>query len=585
MDSHQHFRYGVTGVDISYKYSHITSAIPEWTVGPLKFNSESLPNSPLSTHFECDTFTSLSNSQEQYNSTENLAAVSPLCNSSLEANSSFRWTSHSPVSLQDHLEPCSGGSLLSQNANCGQSIKHFLQELESTLMGPDGDEDETTTSNTATEGINEPQISCQASRSWSQEPCHDSNVIQPQQSFVPINRTSSNGVHAEKRHRAIEVSSQEVRHSDLKQLLIECAKALSENRTDDFKKLVHEARSAVSVTGEPIQRLGAYMVEGLVARKEASGTNIYRALQCREPESQELLSYMQILYEICPYFKFGYMAANGAIAEAFKNEDRIHIIDFQIAQGSQWVTLIQALAARPSGPPHVRITGIDDPVSQYARGDSLEVVGRRLAAISEKFNIPVEFHAVPVFASEVKPEMLKVRPGEALAVNFTLQLHHTPDESVDVNNPRDGLLRMVRSLSPKVVTLVEQESNTNTTPFFMRFMETLDYYSAMFESIDVTLPRDSRERINVEQHCLARDIVNVIACEGKERVERHELLGKWKSRLTMAGFLPYPLSSYVNSVIRSLLRCYSEHYTLVEKDGVMLLGWKHRHLISASAWH
>jgi hypothetical protein len=154
-----------------------------------------------------------------------------------------------------------------------------------------------------------------------------------------------------------------------------------------------------------------------------------------------------------------------------------------------------------------------------------------------------------------------------------------------VNNPRDGLLRLVKSLSPKVVTLVEQESNTNTTPFFNRFIETLDYYLAIFESIDVTLSRDSKERINVEQHCLARDIVNVIACEGKERVERHELFGKWKSRLTMAGFRQCPLSSYVNSVIRSLLRCYSEHYTLVEKDGAMLLGWKNRNLISASAWH
>ena len=72
---------------------------------------------------------------------------------------------------------------------------------------------------------------------------------------------------------------------------------------------------------------------------------------------------------------------------------------------------------------------------------------------------------------------------------------------------------MIKSLSPKVVTLVEQESNTNITPFFHR--ETLEYYLAMFESIDVTLPRNSKERINVEQHCLARDIVNLIACEGK----------------------------------------------------------------------
>ncbi|KAI4374746.1 hypothetical protein MLD38_012705 [Melastoma candidum] len=372
---------------------------------------------------------------------------------------------------------------------------------------------------------------------------------------------------------------------NLKQLLIACARSLSENNLVEFDKLVEEARGVVSITGEPIERLGAYMVEALVARREASGLNIYRTLRCREPEGKDLLSYMHILCDICPYLKFGYMAANGAIAEACRTEHRIHIVDFMIAQGTQWMTLLQALAARPGGPPHVRITGIDDPMSKYARGAGLEAVGKQLAEVSKKFGIPVEFEGVPVFAPDITVEMLGVRPGDALVVNFPLQLHHTPDESVDVSNPRDGLLRLVKSLSPKLVTLVEQESNTNTTPFLTRFVETLNYYLAMFESIDEMMPRDRRERINVEQHCLARDMVNIIACEGKDRSERHELLGKWKSRFSMAGFRQYPLSSYVNSVIKSLLGCYSPHYTLVETDGAMLLGWKDRFLVSASAWH
>ena len=29
---------------------------------------------------------------------------------------------------------------------------------------------------------------------------------------------------------------------------------------------------------------------------------------------------MKLLFEVCPYFKFGYMAANGAIAKALKDE-------------------------------------------------------------------------------------------------------------------------------------------------------------------------------------------------------------------------------------------------------------------------
>ncbi|KAK6134935.1 hypothetical protein DH2020_031313 [Rehmannia glutinosa] len=525
MDSH-YFGYSATGADLSYSSYPTVSSIPTRLFESLKFDSRNSPNSPFSTHFDTETLTVYSDSLEQHSSTDNISEATPSSNSSLDYNSYLRQSRPSIRSSVPSFLP---------NANSNHSIRHALLELESALMAPDADEEVTTS-----------------------EPFLGEN----RRSQTPDSRIGSslNQALVEKRHKGMEdIGLQNVPPNNLKQLLIACARALSENKLNEFEKLVEHARSAVSISGEPIQRLGAYLVEGLIARKELSGTNIYRTLKCNEPDSKDLLSYMHILYEICPYLKFGYMAANGAIAEACKNEDRIHIVDFQIAQGTQWMTLLQALAARPSGPPHVRITGIDDPVSKFARGDGLAAVGRRLAAISEKFNIPVEFHPVPVFAPDITREMLDVRPGEALA---------------------DGEITF-----PKVVTLVEQESNTNTAPFLPRFVETLDYYSAMFESIDVTMARDRKERINVEQHCLARDIVNIIACEGKERVERHELFGKWRLRFMMAGFEQFPLSSYVNSVIRGLLRCYSEHYTLLEKDGAMLLGWKDRNLVSASAWH
>ncbi|CAI0437418.1 unnamed protein product [Linum tenue] len=379
-----------------------------------------------------------------------------------------------------------------------------------------------------------------------------------------------------------------ISRGDLREGLCVCARFLEDGDMFTVDWLIGELRAMVSVSGEPIQRLGAYAVEGLVARLASSGSAIYKALRCKEPvlpASMELLSYMHLLYEICPYFKFGYMSANGAIAEAIKEEKRIHIIDFQISQGTQWITLIKALAAQPGGPPHIRITGIDDSTSAYARGGGLNIVGKRLTMLAQEYEVPFEFNAVSgVPSSEIQVENLKIQPGEAIAVNFALTLHHMPDESVGTQNHRDRLLRMVKGLSPKVVTLVEQESNTNTAPFFARFVETLNYYSAIFESIDVALPREHKERINVEQHCLAREVVNIIACEGAERVERHELLGKWRSRFTMAGFKPYPLSSHVNGTIKALLGEYSGKYTLEEKDGALYLGWMDRHLVSSCAW-
>ncbi|KAJ8755033.1 hypothetical protein K2173_015545 [Erythroxylum novogranatense] len=371
---------------------------------------------------------------------------------------------------------------------------------------------------------------------------------------------------------------------DLKEVLFVCAQAIENGDMFTVEWLMAELRQKVSVCGEPVQRLGAYMLEGLVAKLASSGSTIYKALRCKEPAGADLLSYMHVLYEVCPYFKFGYMSANGAIAEAMKDEIRVHIIDFQIAQGTQWITLIQALAGRLEGPPHVRITGIDDSTSAYARGGGLDIVGQRLSKFAASCKVPFEFHAGGVSASEIQYENLGVRAGEAIAVNFALMLHHIPDENVSTHNHRDRLLRLVKGLSPKVVTLVEQESDSNTAPFINRFVGTMNYYLPIFESIDVTLPRDHKERINVEQHCLAREVVNIIACEGAERVERHELLVKWKSRFSMAGFTPYPLSTFVNSTIKTLLENYSEKYSLEERDGVLYLGWMGRPLVTSCAW-
>lgn len=407
-------------------------------------------------------------------------------------------------------------------------------------------------------------------------------LIQDSENMDCCNSMLQDGVnHEEDKFRKI---MKAISEGNLEQVLIYCAESISDDDLTTAHKLIAELRKMVSVTGEPIQRLGAYLLEGLVARLNSSGSSIYKSLKCAEPTSSELLSYMQVLYEVCPFFKFGYMSANGAIAESVKEESRIHIIDFQIAQGSQWISLIQALGARPGGAPYLRITGIDDSQSAYARGGGLNIVGQRLSKMAESCQVPFEFHAAAICGSEVELGNLGIRPREAIAVNFPFVLHHMPDESVSTENHRDRLLRLVRSLSPKVVTLVEQESNTNTAPFFLRFCETLSYYTSMFESIDVTLPRDHKARINAEQHCLARDIVNIIACEGAERVERHELLGKWRSRFTMAGFTPSPLSSVVNSTIKSLLEKYNEHYKLEERNGALYLGWRNRDLVAACAW-
>lgn len=55
---------------------------------------------------------------------------------------------------------------------------------------------------------------------------------------------------------------------------------------------------------------------------------------------------MQILFEVYPYFKFGSMTANATICEAFKDEKKVHILGFDVGQGSQYINLIKAITEK-----------------------------------------------------------------------------------------------------------------------------------------------------------------------------------------------------------------------------------------------
>lgn len=369
-----------------------------------------------------------------------------------------------------------------------------------------------------------------------------------------------------------------------KHFLFECAAAIHNGNFKEASSMIDVLRQHVSIQGEPSERIAAYMVEALVARMATSGRGLYRALRCKEAPSSDRLSAMQVLFEVCPCFRFGFMAANGAILEAFKDEKTVHIVDFDVNQGSQYYTLLQKLAKTPGKRPHVRLTGVDDPESVQRPVGGLAIIGKRLEELAKHLQLSFKFQAVPAESALVSPSVLGCQAGEALVVNFAFQLHHLPDESVSTVNVRDQLLRMIKGLKPKLVTVVEQDVNTNTSPFLQRFAEAYNYYSAVFESLDATLPRESQDRMNVEKHCLARDIINVVACEGAERIERYEVAGKWRSRMSMAGFTACPISRNVQGEIKKLIQQYSDRYKVKEEEGGLHFGWEEKTLIVSSAW-
>ncbi|KAK7328409.1 hypothetical protein VNO77_22514 [Canavalia gladiata] len=289
-------------------------------------------------------------------------------------------------------------------------------------------------------------------------------------------------------------------------------------------------------------------------------------------------------YEACPYLKFAHFTANQAILEAFNGHDCVHVIDFNLMQGLQWPALIQALALRPGGPPLLRLTGIGPPSPDDR--DTLREIGLRLAELARSVNVRFAFRGVAAWRLEdVKPWMLQVSPKEAVAVNSIMQLHRllgSESDPIHSGTGIDVVLGWIRSLNPKIVTVVEQEAKHNGEGFLERFTEALHYYSTVFDSLEACPVEPDKA---LAEMYLQREICNVVCCEGPARVERHEPLAKWRDRLGKAGFRPLHLGSNAFKQASMLLTLFSaDGYCVEENQGCLTLGWHSRPLIAASAW-
>jgi hypothetical protein len=78
-----------------------------------------------------------------------------------------------------------------------------------------------------------------------------------------------------------------------------------------------------------------------------------------------------------------------------------------------------------------------------------------------------------------------------------------------------------------------------------------------------------------------RQIGNVVACEGVDRVERIESFAEWQNRLSQAGFCPVP--QQVDKLEEDLF--FKQEFGIEEKEGHNILLSRHGFpLAVASVW-
>ncbi|KAL2238443.1 scarecrow-like protein 3 isoform X2 [Sesamum indicum] len=417
-------------------------------------------------------------------------------------------------------------------------------------------------------------------------------------------------------------------------LLLVCANHVAAGSIENANICLECISHLASPAGDTMQRIAAYFTEALADRILKGWPGLHKALNSTKTTSvaEEILVH-KLFYEFCPFLKLSYVITNQAILEAMEGEKVVHIIDLNCFEPTQWISLLRALSARPDGPPHVRITGV------HEQNEVLDQMAHRLNEEAEKLDILFQFNPIVSKLENLDVKSLCVKTGEAVAVSSVLQLHSllavnhemtqmdspylskspctlqrvlqtnpctlgeflekdvinacsaSPDSAssspiYSAPSPKmTSFLYALCGLSPNLMVVTEQESNHNGFNLTDRITEALNFYAALFDCLESTMPRASIERQKIEKMLFGKEIKNIIACEGVDRTKRHEKLDKWIPRLELAGLGKVPLSYHAMLQARRLLQSSNYHgYKIKDENSCFMLCWQDQPLFSVSAW-
>ncbi|CAH9109223.1 unnamed protein product [Cuscuta epithymum] len=374
---------------------------------------------------------------------------------------------------------------------------------------------------------------------------------------------------------------------DICGLLSQCAQSMAVNDIRAVTEALKNIRMHASPHGNGTERMAFYFANALEARSNGTATSLYASKHPNNISAADIFKVHWMYINASPFKRVSAMMANKCITKlASGGATRLHIIDFGIQYGFQWPCLIQALLKRPGGPPTLRITGIDFPEPGFRPDEQVKATGLRLEKYCKSYNVPFEYKGIARKWESISLEDLEIdRDGEVLVVNCLDRLGNVPDDTLVPNCPRDSVLNLIKLINPDMFIHGVLNGAFNVPFFYTRFREALFHFSSLFDMLEVTVPGDDKQRLLFEEMVFGREVLNVIACEGTERVERPETYKQWQVRSLRAGLQQLPLDQeIVKSLREKVISDYDKNFS-VESDGNwMLQGWKGRVVQAVSCW-
>ncbi|CAD6255535.1 unnamed protein product [Miscanthus lutarioriparius] len=353
---------------------------------------------------------------------------------------------------------------------------------------------------------------------------------------------------------------------DLHALLLRCAQAVATDDRAAAQDLLAHIRRHSSPTGDAAQRLAHCFAEALEARLAGTSSRLYRSLMLRRTSVADFLRAYRLYMAACcckkVAFTFSNKTIHDAVAVASGTRRRLHIVDYDLGYGFRWPVLASARRTRSRTPPRV----------------------------------PFEFRGIAAKREDVSPEDLDIDPAAEVLVVISLCHSRLLTDEIEISvaaatpcrprpSPRDQVLGNIRRMRPDVFIHGVVSGGYGTTYFPTRFREALFYYSAQFDLLDATVPRDSPERLLVERDIFGRAAMNVVACEGTDRVERPQTYRQWQAKNRRAGLRQLPLQADVVKVVMDKVKDnYHRDFVVDEDQGWLVHRWKGRVLYGLSTW-
>ncbi|CAH8383961.1 unnamed protein product [Eruca vesicaria subsp. sativa] len=379
---------------------------------------------------------------------------------------------------------------------------------------------------------------------------------------------------------------------DFRTLLTLCAQSISSGDKLAADELLKQIKKQCSPLGDASQRLAYFFAKALEARLQGSSGGMiqsyYDSITSKKRTAAQILKTYKTFLSASPFMTLIYFFSNKMILDASRDVPVLHIIDFGILYGFQWPMFIQYISKRKVGPRKLRITGVELPQNGHRPTEKIEDTGRRLREYCKRFGVPFEYNAIASKNWEtIRIEEFKIRPNEVLAVNSMLRFKNLRDVTPGEEDcPRDRFFKLIRDLKPDVFLSSTINGSFNAPFFATRFKEALFHYSSLFDMFGSTLSKDNPERMHFEGEFFGREVMNVIACEGVDRVERPETYKQWQVRMMRAGFKQKYVKPELVEFFREKMKKWGYHkdFVLDQDSNWFLQGWKGRILFSSSCW-